>query len=692
MTELVSEGPRSQDVPRAHGTHIARLLTKPAFALGLLVFVAALILWEADVARPMAPVGTSPLVHAGLVIGATIASYAFAATVCGRRAAVYGVVVLLAMPSWFIRARVDASLHMMPTIVLACLGIALFEARLPVLARGSLVGVAAASALLGARSVGLLLTVAVPSIAVGGGWLLGGQRHSRQRRTLAWTLLVVGVTVALACVATSKSSLAPLLLGPRTNAASFARPVARVAYGLAPWTPLLPFALAGRPREGDRSRIFVFVAVLTVALESTASPHSGASTYAAPALAATVGALLAELDRQRSPATLLGVGVISIGAIIAHDLSLSPDRVVDALGVSVATGQAVKTARALRIAVWCVSGATALFTILKGSVDLRELDPRRVGAGPVFRTHGGPLLLGPGLVVVLVGLATGLVLRLHAYPELLQRISPGRAFEIWTDRRKTGDQLGLFALDQQRWPTSESDPITLSDPEAVTDWLVDSTPARAESRRFIATTPSGLARVNAAYRRRRGDNLPVIAGEGAFLLGVSRLAFGEQSESPLDAIVRSSPPPDLRPLRAHLGTSLDVLGWNVTDAMGNATLAIPRRKTAHVRIAVQVHGEGAGATRERALAGHCTFLHVDHTPTRYGAEHREHPYPMSSWGEGDVVIDDFEIDLPAHFTIGSYPIYWGVGILPCQDDRRMPITAGPNDGHHRVPLGRLEVR
>jgi hypothetical protein len=92
------------------------------------------------------------------------------------------------------------------------------------------------------------------------------------------------------------------------------------------------------------------------------------------------------------------------------------------------------------------------------------------------------------------------------------------------------------------------------------------------------------------------------------------------------------------------------------------------------------------------LAGHCTFLHVDHTPTRYGAEHRTHAYPIEHWHDGDVIVDDFEVDLPAHFRAGTYDAFWGVGVLPCQDDRRLPVTRGPSDGHQRVRLGKLEVR
>ena len=53
---------------------------------------------------------------------------------------------------------------------------------------------------------------------------------------------------------------------------------------------------------------------------------------------------------------------------------------------------------------------------------------------------------------------------------------------------------------------------------------------------------------------------------------------------------------------------------------------------------------------------------------------------------------DFDVKLPAHFRAGSYRMFWGVGALPGEDDRRMHVTSGPNDGRDRIPAGSLEVR
>ena len=44
------------------------------------------------------------------------------------------------------------------------------------------------------------------------------------------------------------------------------------------------------------------------------------------------------------------------------------------------------------------------------------------------------------------------------------------------------------------------------------------------------------------------------------------------------------------------------------------------------------------------------------------------------------------------FRPGAYAMSWGVGMLPCEDDRRLPVTRGAHDGRNRITTGKLEVR
>jgi hypothetical protein len=343
--------------------------------------------------------------------------------------------------------------------------------------------------------------------------------------------------------------------------------------------------------------------------------------------------------------------------------------VLDVLGPSLPTGLAASTARLVRLTQWATTIAAAVALLADSAwLDLRIVTLRR------------------GALVVFVGALGGAMLRVQAYPDLLSRISPGRAVGVWNEKRRTGDALGLLGVDETRFPgvraaSDEHDVMTLRDRSAAATWLADTPPP---ARRFLALAPADLPSVNAAFRSRGHGNLPIVSSSGAFLLGVDELAPGEKSESPLDEIVRSSAPETLTPLSATLGDALDVVGWELANERRAHVPAFTGR-AGHVRIAVRVRNASA-------LAGHCTFLHVDHTPTRFGAEHRTHAYPIGLWRNGDVIVDDFDVDLPASFRKGAYATYWGVGVLPCQVDRRLPVTDGPTDGHHRVALGALEVR
>ena len=296
---------------------------------------------------------------------------------------------------------------------------------------------------------------------------------------------------------------------------------------------------------------------------------------------------------------------------------------------------------------------------------------------------------GRGLAIVAAGAFAGLVLRAHAYPELLSRLSPGAAFDAWAHSHRPGEPLGLVGVDLRSVAFAPGTAIAPQrDAPTAGRWLASAAHGVPEEpRRFLALAAGELPRVNAEYRGAHGKNVPVLAGSGsATLLATSSLLGSERSDNPLDAIVLGAAPRALRPIGAVLDDRLEALGWQLTDDDGHAIDAVPRGgKTVHVRVAL-------GVKAALASGAYCTFLHVDHTPSRFSAEHRELPYPIALWRAGDVVIDDFTVKLPAHFRAGSYRMFWGVGLLPCEDDRRLGVTAGPTDGHDRIPGGTLEVR
>lgn len=395
-------------------------------------------------------------------------------------------------------------------------------------------------------------------------------------------------------------------------------------------------------------------------------------------IAASLAFSLRSLEEVKKPSiAIIGV-ILGGGLIIAHDFSVSPERVLAAVGSpGLALGDAARgqlsAANAAAIAK-IARFATAFVTVISAAI--------------LFVPRGW-LASGRGFSIVVSGMAAGLALRAYAYPILLTRLSPGVAWRTWSHVHAPGEQLGTLGVDPHAIP--ELSPVPLTSARAAAEWLSD---GRMGARRYVAFASAELPLLNATFRGTHRANVPILAGgDGAVMLAASSLASGERNENPLDAIVLDAPPEKLHPIDATLGGRLDMVGWELRDTSGRPADVLRPGSRAHLRLVLRVRPAGAGGgDGAESMGAYCTFVHIDHTPSRFSAEHRTHPYPMALWRSGDVIVDDFEVVLPAHFRAGRYALWWGIGVLPCVDDRRMSVTSGPNDGHDRVSAGSLELR
>lgn len=573
-----------------------------------------------------------------------------------RRAGAYAVIVLATTPLWFVHARTltGAIVPMSAgAVALGALYVAAVDERAGRALRVGAVVVAAGAGAVLVRSHGAAVIASVALGIAAAAWLRG-------RRHIALACAVVGTVVAFVTIARA---------APR--AGSFDAPITQTIYSLAPWSPLAPFALVRRPRSPAQLAACVSaLASLLVHAGCAASDGTDAPLLAVPFVALAIGAMFRELDDVERRSTLLAAAVFALGALVARDLGFAPERMLLGLGVRVDASSvpAVGTAAdAVRVAMWIVVvAATAALLVSRGMLGIRTLRsfPR-------------------GGILVAAGVAAGLVVRGHAWSVVLAGLSPGAAVETYVERRRPGEPLAALGVDPRAMSrAARTDVASLADANAAASWLDEPTSANGSGsggeRRFLAVATKELARLNELHRERHRTNIPVLAGaRDAVVLVANALAPGERSDSPLDAFVRADVPADIRATNATLGGgALDVVGWDVAASAG---------RKQRVRVYLRAHGAAP-------LRGHCTFVHVDHVPTRFSAEHLDHPYPTALWRDGDVIVDEFAISLPAHFTTGSYELHWGAGVLPCSDDRRMPVTSGPRDAHHRVPLGRLEVR
>jgi hypothetical protein len=187
----------------------------------------------------------------------------------------------------------------------------------------------------------------------------------------------------------------------------FAAPVARLAYALAPWTPLLPFALTRRPTSkggGASARfvlplrgpllLFVVVALAVDILFGGTALARASTVIACIGFAGCIGALLADFDDATMPSAAVAIGVFSLAAVIAHDLSLVPER---AMLVGASAKTTARTAHLVRIALWVLASASTLALLADAS--WLRFGQRRIGRG---------------MIIAVAGLAGAAAIRLHA--------------------------------------------------------------------------------------------------------------------------------------------------------------------------------------------------------------------------------------------------------------------------------------
>jgi 4-amino-4-deoxy-L-arabinose transferase-like glycosyltransferase len=228
-------------------------------------------------------VGRLPM--AGLAVLGTIALYMFLTRTVEKRAAVYGVAILTTTPAWFVHGRTMTG-AMMPMVcsvtIFAALGIAILAPGATTRARGAGIGIAVAAAALsvvaarwGMPQRGLVSVAAVPAIAVGAAAMMwrATTRTSAEANAAAGTVLAAGVVIALVGAGAALRGdgwIADVMLGTRALAigkTTFDVPVAAIAYGLLPWSPLVPFALARRPSSAGHLAIMI-AAVLAIAVRA----------------------------------------------------------------------------------------------------------------------------------------------------------------------------------------------------------------------------------------------------------------------------------------------------------------------------------------------------------------------------------------------------------------------------------------
>lgn len=290
--------------------------------------------------------------------------------------------------------------------------------------------------------------------------------------------------------------------------------------------------------------------------------------------------------------------------------------------------------------------------------------------------------IGPGsrgsAACLVVALAAG-AMSLGYYPALMRQLSPKQAFDAYLGRAQPGEPLGLLGPDAKalRYQAGAS-ARKLGDVGEALDYLL----APGTERRFLALRGADLAALNAGYRARSQPrrNLHIVeASSSELLLALSRPG-SEANRNPLAAFLPASRPKPAHALDVDLGGKLQVLGWDVRNARGDAVDIIQTGMPYTFSIYYEV--------RERLSGIWDTFIHVDGLQRRYNGDHPSlgGRYPPSFWLPGDFVVDRHEIQLLPNFAPGVYRVYFGM----YAGERRLEVRRGEHE-ENRISAGILTI-
>jgi hypothetical protein len=313
--------------------------------------------------------------------------YELLARLIDRRAGLYAAIALVTMPLYFMQARTMlGDVVAMSALTMAFSGLA--GAMLAERGRLPWLGVGSVGLVSGYLSRGMILGVAVPTLAIGLTWLalrasgvedLGaaaapaeGKGAYRQRpataarpgegeglveegdavgaAALVIGLLALGLGLRALFSATPEAPLSRavgFLIQRKPGVEdSFDLIIRQLGHALFPWSAFLPFALGrlfrapveapagARGREtGLRAAILIGAAVAYGAY-ALLTPRSGALPFAAPALlAAAVGLAIFDFERGAPSSKAIVVGTLLLGVVIFADLYREQEKALAAFVV-----------------------------------------------------------------------------------------------------------------------------------------------------------------------------------------------------------------------------------------------------------------------------------------------------------------------------------------------------------------------
>lgn len=615
-----------------------------------------------------------------LAASAVAATYALVRASSDALAARAAVIVLATLPIFVVHA--SALLPDLLTFSAVAVAFAAFalaaepHLTLGLVKRGALVLVGALAVALGVACRGWLAGALVPLapliVRAYEGLPEASRSHEPPEKRGLWALRVgVSLVAALVLVRGARELLAqPSFVA---SAVTFDAPLASAMHALFPWSAVLPLAWSSlargdRGRAGVRSlRASVLVGLALAYAVGLAAARAGATVpFVAPSLVAVaVGLTVRDLDASReravSPRACLASLVFAL--LLARDAWLFPEGALAPF-----SGGALPSAVLPRIPP--LVSITAL-TLVTGLVVLTL--PR---LGLLRLVPAGTWLLGWG--------AAGALLFVFVHHRaVLDATSVQGAMKVYHAHGSPEARLGLAGVSPEvALFAGDEATETFAEPDRAAEWLATS----GGARRFVLAKAELRARLDAPYRARTNRHLfeLEVPGPSDSLLFVSDPRPDEHNRNPLGTRVLDALPSWAKPLHASFDLPVSVEGVGFLDGNGKPIQAISPGESLTVTVVYRARGVVPG--------GHCSFVHVDTRPIRGAFEDRElRAYPMHLWRDGDFVVVEHVVPIPRGAAKGRAEVSFGLGVLPCSDDRRAHVVEGAHT-FDRVSGGYVDVR
>jgi hypothetical protein len=698
--------------------------------------------------------GRLPMALGGLLL--LVSTGVWTALFTERRTGFYATLILASTPFFLLHSR--GMIGATPTFLgsaLVMLGAsgAVFGRDLQKLQVYGLLALAMLGALLGSFSGGVLVSVAPPLLAVALVTLLLARQRDAQgaQRSASWLVigaaLITLVMVARAVLRHAADSSIWIGSAPVDGSViTYERVIEHLFHGFAPWSAILPVALASvlRSTRSDTpplGSLCLLWAALAYAAQSIFLSSFGQSSFTAPG-ALAVGAALWLREREqdeRNDVPELIMSLLFLGLII-RDFALYPQSPFAALEIGEAKTPDIFNPKRAWALVLGSFGAALLLTSMPGKragkLDLRapyrglkrlwQADRAHQVWLVLFGVSALGLLIYGGLAFAapralrLTSLGTRIGRVLFFVPLLVPLSVAGAQAVYHFSARLRGlrsalpltaalivgaytSQLFLPQLSAHLSPRPVFDAYNkLAKPnEPLAQHRVEGRAAAYYAKgevRDISAQPELIDFLASGGRRwvvLPSEQLAEV--DVAFRRRTGRHLFVPNLDNAKIMLAASQPlsgKEDRNPLSRFVQSHVPKIQNPVhADFEGKIELLgydleLPRGTSVGPGQSFRIIW--IWRAKQSSLGNYQVFVHVDADNQRINGDHDpvDGKYPVRLWDQGDVIIDRQEVSIPATSPAGVYTVY--VGLF--RGESRLKVTDGPHDQTDRVKAGTVRVQ